>query len=311
MKAYIAKRILVSIPLLFGISFIAFVLVNLIPVDPAEVILRISDVYPTEEAVTEMREQLGLNDPFLVRYGKWLSKSLRFDFGATFTNNNRTVAGEIARSLPATLELAGAALAIVVVVSLAAGISCALWRNSLFDRAMRLLVFVGTAMPNYWVGLLLMWLFALKLDVLPTSGTGGMKHLILPAVTLSLTYISTYIRLIRNNMIENMNEEYVLYADARGLRRKTVIFGHVLRNSLHTCVTALGMSVPQLIAGTVVIENIFAWPGIGRLCISAIFNRDYPVIQAYILIMGVLFIFRNLAVDILHCLMEPRLRRAG
>lgn len=311
MRQYIFKRILMLFPMLLGISFIAFVLVNLIPADPAEVALRINDIQPTEEAIALMREELGLDRPFFTRYLQWLSKSTRFDFGATFTNANRTVAGEIARSLPATLELSAAALVIVIGSSLLLGVSCALYRDTLFDRSVRLFVFLGTAMPNYWVGLLLMWLFALKLDLLPTSGGGGWKNLILPAVTLSLTYISTYIRLIRNNMIENMSEEYVLYANARGLKQRTVVFGHVLRNSLHSCVTALGMSVPQLIAGAFVVENVFAWPGIGRLCISAIFNRDYPVIQAYILVMGVLFIFCNLAVDILHCFMDPRLRRSS
>ena len=139
------------------------------------------------------------------------------------------------------------------------------------------------------------------MDLLPTSGSGSFAHLILPAFTVALTYISTYIRLIRNNMLENMREDYVLYANVRGLRQRAILVRHVLKNSLQSCVTAIGMSIPQLIAGTIVVENVFAWPGLGKLCITSIFNRDYPVIQAYVLLMGVLFVFFNLLFDIIQC----------
>ena len=309
MRSYFLKRLLLAVPLLLGVSFFAFCLVALIPSDPAEVILRINDIVPTEEAVEGMRAELGLDDPFLLRYVRWLWRSLHLDFGNTFTNDNRTVGGEILRALPATCELAAASLALVLLVSFPLGIVCSLFPNGPLDRVLRLFVFIGTAMPNYWLGLLLMWLFSLKLDLLPTSGRDSWQSLILPALTLSMTYISTYIRLIRNKMIENMGEDYVFYARARGLSERAILLRHVFRNSLHACLTALGMSVPQLIAGTYLVESVFAWPGIGRLCISAIFNRDYPVIQAYILIMGFLFVFCNLAVDLLHGYLDPRLRR--
>ena len=163
-------------------------------------------------------------------------------------------------------------------------------------------------MPVYWVGLLLIWLISIRLDLLPTSGYGSFAHLILPAFTVALSYISTYIRLIRNNMLENMREDYVLYAQARGLKQRAILVRHILKNSLQSCVTAIGMSIPQLIAGTIVVENVFAWPGVGRLCIASIFNRDYPVIQAYVLLVGVLFVFFNLAFDILQHAADPRLR---
>ena len=164
-------------------------------------------------------------------------------------------------------------------------------------------------MPAYWVGLLLIWLVSIKMDLLPTSGAGSWRHLILPAFTVALTYISTYIRLIRNNMLENMREDYVLYARVRGLKERAILVRHVLKNSLQSCVTAIGMSIPQLIAGTIVVENVFAWPGLGKLCITSIFNRDYPVIQAYVLMMGVLFVFFNLMFDIIQCMADPRLRQ--
>lgn len=156
---------------------------------------------------------------------------------------------------------------------------------------------------------LMIWLISIKFDLLPTSGAGSFKHLILPSFTVALTYISTYIRLIRNNMLENMKEDYVLYANVRGLQQKNILRKHILKNSLHSCITAIGMSIPQLIAGTIVVENVFAWPGIGKLCIASIFNRDYPVIQAYVLMVGTLFVIFNLIFDIVQYISDPRLRK--
>ncbi len=310
MKQYIIKRFLATIPLLIGISFVCFVFINLIPSDPAEVALRINQTpVVTEEAIEQMRIELGLNDPFFIRYIKWVGNSMKLDFGRSYTNPARTVTGEIMRSMPATLQLAGLSLLIVIVVSLPLGFLSAVYKDSWFDHLIRGFVFITTAMPAYWVGLLLIWFVSLKLDLLPTSGSGSFKHLILPSITVALTYISTYIRLIRNNMLENMKEDYVLYANARGLKQKTILMKHVLKNSLQSCMTAIGMSIPQLISGTIVVENVFAWPGIGKLCITAIFNRDYPVIQAYVLLTGVLFVFSNFAVDLLQYIADPRLRK--
>ncbi|MDK2940556.1 MAG: nickel transport system permease protein [Acetobacterium sp.] len=310
MKNYIAKRILTTIPLLLCITFICFVFINLIPSDPAEVALRIRQTpVITDEAIQAVRLELGLDDPFLLRYLNWLGDSLHFDFGVSYTNPSRTVLGEIARCLPATLQLAGASLLIVILLSLPIGFFCAVYKDSWFDRLVRGLVFMTTAMPAYWVGLLLIWLVSIRWNLLPTSGAGSWQHLVLPAFTVALTYISTYIRLIRNNMLENMKEDYVLYAQARGLRQGTILVKHVLKNSLQTCIVAIGMSIPQLIAGTIVVENVFAWPGLGKLCITSIFNRDYPVIQTYVLMIGTLFILFNLIFDIVQALADPRLRR--
>ncbi|WP_024291929.1 nickel/cobalt ABC transporter permease [Lacrimispora indolis] len=309
MKHYVIKRILAAIPLLLCISFICFVFINLIPSDPAEVALRVRQVpVITEEAIAEVRAELGLDKPYLVRYADWLLECLRLDFGISYTNPSRTVAGELLRCLPATLMLAGASLVLVILLSLPVGFLCAVYKDSWFDRLTRGFIFMTTAMPAYWVGLLLMWFVSIRLDLLPTSGSGTWKHLILPAFTVSLTYISTYIRLIRNNMLENMREDYVLYANVRGLTQRSILTRHILKNSLHTCIVAIGMSIPQLIAGTIVVENVFAWPGLGTLCITSIFNRDYPVIQAYVLLIGVLFVVFNLLFDILQTLADPRLR---
>ena len=310
LRSYVVKRLIATVPLLIGITFVCFAFINLIPSDPAEVALRVRQTpIISEEAIASVRAELGLDDPFLVRYGRWLAASLRFDFGVSYVNPARTVVSEIGRCLPATLRLAGLSLVFVIALSLPIGFLSAVYRDSWFDRIMRGTVFMTTAMPAYWVGLLLMWLFSIKLDLLPTSGSGGIRHLLLPAFTVSLTYISTYIRLIRNNMLENMKKDYVLYANARGLKQRVILTRHILKNSLQPCITAIGMSIPQLISGTIVVENVFAWPGIGKLCITAIFNRDYPVIQVYVLMVGVLFVIFNLVFDIIQTAADPRLRR--
>lgn len=310
MKKYVIMRLLTSIPLLLSVSFFTFVFINLIPSDPAEVALRVNQTPIISEALLEKtREQLGLNDPYLVRYFKWLGKALIFDFGITYTNPLDTVSGEIIRALPNTLILALFSLFLVIIISLPVGFFCAVYKDSMFDKITRGIIFITTAMPSYWIGLLLIWIISLKLNLLPTSGNyNGFSSLILPSVTVALTYISTFIRLIRNNMIENMSEDYVLYANVRGLKTQDILVKHILRNSLHTCVVAMGMSIPQLIAGTIVVENVFAWPGLGTLCIDSIFNRDYPVIQTYVLLIGVLFVLFNLIFDIIQVVIDPKLR---
>lgn len=310
MKRYVVRRILMAVPLLLAISFICFLFINLIPSNPAEVTLRVQQMpVITEEAIAEMEDMLGLNKPFLIRYVDWLVGCLHGDFGISYVNPARTVASELMRSLPATLQLAGASFVIVVVLSIPIGFLCAVYKDGWFDKIMRGVVFITTAMPAYWVGLLLMWGVGVKLGWLPTNGSGTWKHLLLPAFTVALSYISTYIRLIRNNMMENMKQDYVLYANVRGLPQKAILVKHILKNSMHTCIVAMGMSIPQLISGTIVVENVFSWPGLGTLCISSIFNRDYPVIQTYVLLIGVLFVVFNLLFDILQTVSDPRLRK--
>lgn len=306
MRDFIAKRLISMIPILTGISFLSFVIINLSPSDPAEVALRVNEITVTEEAAQQMREELGLDKPFFERYTTWLKDCLKGDFGNSYVNK-KPVAKEIVEALPATLKLSGVSLAITIIISVIAGVLCAVYEGSIGDKITRGIIFLGTAMPSFWVGLLLMWLFSVKLNLFPTSGMETANSVVLPAITLSLAYISTYVRLIRNNMVKNKKENYVLYARVRGLKESTII-KHVFKNSLQSSITALGMSIPKLIAGTVVIENIFAWPGIGRLCVNAIYNRDYPIIQAYILIMAILFVVCNLLVDVISVMIDPRMR---
>lgn len=307
MRQYLTKRILSTIPLLLFVTFLAFILINLRTSDPAEIALRVNQITPTEEMVQSMREELGLDEPFLVRYKNWIVNSLQGELGYSYVNK-KPVLEELQLAIPPTLQLAGATLAIIVFFSISIGILCSIFENRWQDRLLRGFIFFLSAMPSFWIGLLLMWFFAVYLGLLPTSGMNSPQSIILPAVTLSMTFLSTYVRLIRNNMIQNKHENFILYAKVRGLNER-IITWNIFTNSIQSSLTAFGMSIPRLIAGTVIVENIFAWPGIGRLCVKAIFNSDYPVIQAYIVLMAVLFIICNLLVDIVVVMIDPRLRR--
>lgn len=304
MQGYFLRRLLLMIPMILLISFVAFVLLNLAPSDPAEIALRINDIVVTDEALTQMRHSLGLDLPFWQRYANWLQGVLHFDLGRSFLNN-QPVAGEIIRALPTTLYLAAAALCFIIVVSVSLSLICVAAANQKTDTVIRGILFVLTAIPNYWLALLLIWGLAVQLNMFPVSGLSQQKGIILPAFTLSLGYIGTYVRLIRGTMLNQLQQPYVFYAKARGLPYSRIIFNHVLRNSLHTSYVAIGMAIPKLIAGSVVIENIFALPGIGRLCIHAVLGRDYPVIQGYVLLMALLFLLFNFLTDILQYKLDP------
>ncbi|QOL14186.1 nickel/cobalt ABC transporter permease [Dickeya dianthicola] len=307
MRAYFIKRFFMTLPLAVAMSFVAFSLLNLMPSDPAEVALRVNEIVPTDEAIQLMRHELGLDRPFLPRYVLWLWKVLHGDFGRSFITR-QPVWHEFMRALPATLYLAAVSLVMIVTLSLTLGIACALTENTLVDKAVRSLIFLTVAIPHYWIGLLLMWGLSVNMDLFPVGGMQEARSVVLPSCTLMLGYIGTYIRLIRGSMIGNLRQNYVLYARARGLPEPLIIGKHVLANSLHAAWVAIGMSMPKLIAGTVVIENVFAWPGVGRLCLSAIFNRDYPMIQAYMLLMALLFLGFNFLTDVLQVKLDPRIR---
>ncbi|HEO9719270.1 TPA: ABC transporter permease subunit [Morganella morganii subsp. morganii] len=308
MQRYFFLRLLMILPLALIISFIAFLLLNMAPSDPAEVALRINEIVPTDQAIALMKQELGLDKPFLVRYFAWLWNAVHLNFGKSFLTR-APVLNEIVTALPATLWLAAVSLFFIIVISLILSFLCVITHNTLVDKSIRGIIFIFTAIPNYWLGLLLIWALAVKLDLFPVSGMLTHESVILPALTLSLGYIGTYIRLIRGTMLNQLQQPYVFYARARGLPDSIILRKHVLPNSLHTSLIAIGMSIPKLIAGTVVIENIFAWPGIGRLCINAIFGRDYPMIQTYILLMALLFLLSNFIVDLLQQYLDPRLTR--
>lgn len=307
MKKYISRRLISLLPILLGITFLAFVIINLSPSNPAEVALRVNNIVATEEAIASKTIELGLDKPFIERYFLWVINSLKGDFGTSYVNR-KDVLGLFGQALPNTLKLAFVALLITIVFSVVVGVLCAIYEGSIGDKITRALVFLGTAMPSFWIGILLIWMFTVKIKIFPTSGMTASNAVVLPSITLSLGYISTYVRLIRNNMVQNKHENYVYYARIRGLKESTII-KHIFKNSLQTSITALGMSIPKLIAGTVIVENIFAWPGVGRLCVTAIYNRDFPIIQAYILLMAIMFVVCNLLVDVASASIDPRMRK--
>ncbi len=306
---YILRRLLGLFPLLLAISFFAFVLIQLSPSDPAEVCIRVNAMTPTPELIEEMREEMGLNKPFLERYLDWVGHALQGDFGKRYVDG-KPVAGEMAKALPPTLALAGATACLMLAVSIACALAGVLFEGRWPDIVLRGFVFLLTSVPAFWAGLLFIWLFAVHLDLLPTGGLEGPGSLVLPAATLSLPYIAAYSRLLRASMVQAREQNFTLYMKACG-RSGGAVMRHVFRNSLQSSLTALGMSLPKLVAGTFVVECIFAWPGLGRLCVTAIFNRDYPVIQAYVLLMAVLFVVCNLLMDVFSALVDPRLRERG
>lgn len=296
LRAFIT-RLLLLVPLVAIAALVTFTLFSFSPSDPAEIAIRVNAMVPTPELIAQTRHELGLDLPFWTRFGAWVSGLLQGDLGRSYVTG-RDIVGEFALALPATLQLALAALAIIVTTSLTLGRACATHEGELIDRAIRAVVFMLSAMPTFWIGLLLIDAFSLRLGWLPTSGRRGADSLILPAVTLSLLYIPTYVRLIRTEMIQTAHENWVLAARARGVPARRLSW-RIFFNSLRGSLTALGMSLPKLMAGAFVVEMVFAWPGVGRLCVEAIFNRDIPVVQAYVLMMATLFIVFNLLADTL------------
>lgn len=296
LRAFIT-RLLLLVPLVAIAALVTFTLFSFSPSDPAEIAIRVNAMVPTPELIAQTRHELGLDLPFWSRFGAWVSGLLQGDLGRSYVTG-RDIVGEFALALPATLQLALSALAIIVTTSLALGRACATHEGQRLDRVIRAVVFMLSAMPTFWIGLLLIDAFSLRLGWLPTSGRRGADSLILPAVTLSLLYIPTYIRLIRTEMIQTAHENWVLAARARGVPARRLSW-RIFFNSLRGSLTALGMSLPKLMAGAFVVEMVFAWPGVGRLCVEAIFNRDIPVVQAYVLMMATLFIVFNLLADTL------------
>lgn len=306
MLRFFLKRLLFMVPILIGITIITFAIAEFSSTDPAEASIRVNGMLPTAELIEATRQEFGLDKPFLTRYADWLSSALHGDLGLSYVTR-LPVTNSILEALPATLFLALTALLIIISVSLAAGTLSARAENSKTDWFIRGFIFFTSSMPGFWAALILIWIFSVQLNVFPTNGMRSASSVVLPAVTLSLAYIGTYIRLIRSEMIKTAHEDWVLFARGRGLSEKSITW-HMIKNSLHASLTALGMSIPKLIAGAFIIESIFAWPGIGRLCVEAVFNRDLPIIQAYVLLMATLFVFFNLVSDLLVTFLDPRQR---
>ncbi|BBO91816.1 nickel ABC transporter permease subunit NikB [Desulfosarcina ovata] len=310
MLRYITRRLLVLIPLLLAVSIIVFSILRLGENDPAMAYLRLSQIPPTDEALAQAREELGLDRPIVVQYLDWLGKAVRLDFGRSYVTGV-PVTERLLYYLPNTLYLGGVSLAITLILSFPLGIGSVIYKDRWPDHLTRALAYVGVSTPSFWLGFLLVFVFSVKMGWLPPLGKGGLAHVIMPAFTLSLMSMCINTRLIRGSMLEQMHTRSVLFARIRGIPEKWVIGRHVLKNSMIPVVTAIGMHIGEMIGGAVVVEIIFAWPGVGRYAVSAIYNRDFPVMQCFILMMTVLFVLCNLGVDILYAWLDPRIRYEG
>lgn len=310
MLSYILRRLAVLPVILLAVSLVIFAILRLAPGDPALSYLRLSQIPPTTENLAIARETLGLDKPLSDQYATWLTKAARLDFGRSYVTG-RPVMDEILYYLPATLELAGASLLITLGLSVPMGVAAALRRDTALDHLTRAVAFAGVSIPNFWFGFLLVWLFSVELGWLPPLGRGGLSHLVMPAISLALMSLAVNTRLIRASMLETMHHRFILYARARGVSEGTVVWRHMFVNALIPILTATGMHVGELLGGAVVVESVFSWPGVGRYAVSSIYNRDFPVLQCFMLVMTVIFVVCNLAVDIAYAVADPRMRLGG
>ena len=310
MTAHIARRLLALPPLLLAVSLLVFILLHLGDNDPAMAYLRLSQIPPTDETLAQARQQLGLDRPLWIQYLDWLRKALQMDFGRSYVTG-APVTERLLYYLPNTLYLAAVSLGLTLVLSFPLGVAAALNKDRIADHLTRAMAFAGVSTPGFWLGFVLVYLFSVKLGWLPPLGMGGWAHVVMPALTLSLMSMCINTRLIRGSMLEQMHTRAVLYARVRGVPEKWIMGRHVLKNAMIPVVTAMGMHIGELLGGAVVVEIIFAWPGVGRYAVSAIYNRDFPVLQCFILMMTVLFVVCNLVVDVLYAWLDPRMRCEG
>jgi ABC-type dipeptide/oligopeptide/nickel transport system permease component len=275
-----------------------------VPGDPAEVLL---GEQATPERVVEVRRALGLDRPLAEQYWRFVSRAVRGDFGES-VRAMRPVLPYVLERLPATLELSLGALVLSAGLGVPLGVLAAARRHSVWDALSMQLALLAQSTPNFWAGLMLIALFSVKLQLLPVSGRGSLRHLVLPSITLAIFFSGLVVRLTRSGMLEVLAQDYVRTAWAKGMPERLVIFRHALKNALIPIVTVLGLQVGTLLGGAVVTETVFAWPGMGQLAVQAIYQRDYPVVQAIVLLLGTAFVFINWAVDVSYCLLDPRIQ---
>ena len=307
MAKKIFSRIGQFILVIVAVSFFSFSLVYLAPGDAAEILTNVQGEGASREVVEEMREQMGLNDPFWVQYGRWVKNALCGDLGVSYKNGH-AVTAEISGKFRNTRRLAAIAFAVVVVVAFPLGIVSALRHNKATDVIVRIITIFGVSMPHFWVALMLIFILAVKLNLLPVAPSMTTKGMIMPTIALSFDLICVYARQIRAAILEEMSQQYVTGLRARGIPRKTIMFRNVIPNAMTSIITLLGLTAGTLLSGTAIIEQILGWPGIGKFTIEAIAYRDYPVIQAYVVLITLIYVSINLLVDVLVFLQNPRAR---
>ena len=307
MVRYILKRLLQLVVVLLGVTFLTFMITQATPSDAAEMKYVSMGMMPSTELLEKTREEMGLNDPVLIQYGRWLGNVLHGDLGES-SKFGESVGTQMTRKLPMTLKLAGVSLIVVIVFSFPLGILSAVKKNKVADYMIRFLSFFGVSMPNFWLALLLMYIFAVRLGWFKVVSTNSVQGMILPVATLTIPMISSYARQIRAALLEELNANYVIGARARGIPERRIIWGHVLPNAILPIVTLLGLSVGHLLGGAAIIETIFSWQGIGNMVVEAIRVRDYPLIQGYVIWMAIIYVTVNLIVDIAYRLLDPQIR---
>lgn len=303
MTAFILRRLAYSVLVLWGVSVIAFALIHLIPGDPARLIL---GMHATPQALTLLRHTLGLDKPLLVQYWTFISNAVHGNLGVSLASN-QPVAKLIAQRFPATAELAFSGMLLGILFGIVGGVLAARFKGTWMDSGVTTVSVLGMSVPTFWVGMLLIMVFSVHLAWLPVAGGIGIPSLVMPAVTLGLVTSSVTSRLARSGMVEALSAEYVRTARAKGIKEWRILFKHALRNSLIPLVTVFGLQLASLLGGTVIIESVFDWPGMGLLAIQSIEARDYPTVQGVILVLGVFYVVINLLVDVLYGVIDPRI----
>lgn len=313
MKEKIIKRLLNMIPMLFFITIISFILMHLAPGDPLQAYIS-PDM--NVEDIERIRESLGLNDPIIVQYFKWLFNTIQGNLGYSMVNS-KPVLDLILERLGPTILLSGSALVISIIISIPVGLISGYKKNSIIDKVLNVVSYIGISIPSFWFAMMLIYVFSIKLNIFPSVGmrTIGVdttldliNHLILPVTVLSFYNLSVYIRYIRSSTIEQLKQDYVITQYAYGASTKDILFKHVLKNTLLPVITIFGMSLPSIFTGAFITETIFGWPGMGQLGVNAIFGYDYPVVMGITLFSSAMLIIGNLIADILYAMVDPRIK---
>jgi peptide/nickel transport system permease protein len=305
---FILRRLFYLVPVWIGISLVAFLLANLAPGDPARLALqRALGRQPTSAETNAAREQMGLNASAPIQYLNWLGEALTGDLGLSY-RTGKPVLESLAERFPTTLQIAGGGLLLAIAIAIPLGVLAAVYRRGPIDHLSRVVALLGASMPSYWVAYLLILLFSVQLGMLPVAGSQTWQHAVMPALTLGIGGSASLMRLTRSETLETLNQDYIRTARAKGLHSRTLLIRHALRNTMIPISTVLGMRFAGMLGGAVIVETIFSWPGIGKLVVDAIFDRDYPMIQGFVIFMGTAFLLINLIVDIGYGLIDPRIR---
>lgn len=308
MKKYVLKRLLQLIPILLGITFLSFAMMRVAGSDAVTELYTNRGTEVSQEIIDARRAELGLDKPFLIQYFSWLGGMLTGDMGQSYVSG-ADVFSTFLSKLPATLLLTGLSIALTVIISIPLGIFSAMKQDRIPDLLLRFCSFIGNALPNFFVAMLFMQLFSIKLKLLPVISDGvNLKSALLPALTLAVSMSAKYMRQVRATVLEEWNKDYVQGAMAKGIRKKIILWKNVMKSSMLTIVTLLALSIGSLLGGTAIIESIFMWDGVGKLAVDAITMRDYPFIQAYVVWMAVIYVLVNLITDLMYHQLDPRIR---